>query len=87
MLIRNPRNAEVMQRLEAEVMALRARPRPDLVRPLEEIQREAIESALILCAGDRCLAAERLGISRAAMYRYVRCFRAENDVTPQINLR
>jgi DNA-binding NtrC family response regulator len=39
------------------------------VRPLVAVEREAIERAMILCNGDRVLAAKQLGISRATLYR------------------
>jgi transcriptional regulator of acetoin/glycerol metabolism len=39
------------------------------VRPLIAVEREAIERAMILCNGDRVLAAKQLGISRATLYR------------------
>jgi DNA-binding NtrC family response regulator len=52
--------------------------RPDLVRSMREVEREAIESALILCGGDRNLAAERLGISRSTFYRRLRDLQDED---------
>ncbi len=38
-----------------------------LVRALRDVVKDAIHSAVGLCAGDLDLAAERLGISRAAL--------------------
>jgi transcriptional regulator of acetoin/glycerol metabolism len=43
--------------------------RPDLVKPLEQVEKDAVESAMILCLGDVEEAARRLGLSRATMYR------------------
>jgi transcriptional regulator of acetoin/glycerol metabolism len=65
---------EVVRR---ELPPLFARARPDLVRPLKQIEQEHIESAMILCAGDRNLAADRLRISRATLYRKVKRIRSE----------
>jgi len=54
------------------------RPYPELVRPLREVTREHIERALILCEGNRSLAANRLGISLVTLRRYVKRFLEEN---------
>jgi hypothetical protein len=54
------------------------RPRPDLVRPLEEVVREHVESALILCVGNRKLAATRLRISYTGIRNWVEKFRQED---------
>jgi DNA-binding NtrC family response regulator len=51
--------------------------RPDLVRPLAEVKRDAIESALILCGGSRTLAAKQLEIAYRTVLWYVRKFRKE----------
>jgi hypothetical protein len=51
--------------------------RPDLVRPMKVVIRETIESALILCEGNRRLAAKRLGLSYATVRNYVRKFKQE----------
>lgn len=40
---------------------------PDLVRPLADVTREAIESAMILCEGNVSKAAKRLQISRTTL--------------------
>ncbi len=42
---------------------------PEQIRPLAELERDAIESAVSACAGDKSLAAARLGISRAKIYQ------------------
>lgn len=49
-----------------------------LIVPMAEVNRRAVESALILCAGNQILAASCLQISRSTIARYVRMFRAEN---------
>jgi DNA-binding NtrC family response regulator len=59
-------------------MVRRAVPRPDLVRRLNVVEREAIESALILCAGDRDLAAASLGISRVTLFRKIKKYATED---------
>lgn len=51
--------------------------RPDLVRPMQVVEREQIERALILCEGDRLLAAKQLGISKTSLYRWIKRFRNE----------
>ena len=56
-----------------------ARPRPDLVRPLREIEREHVERALILCGGNRTEATARLGISRSTLQRYIDAFRRQDE--------
>lgn len=56
----------------------RAKPRPDLVKPLKSAKRAHIESALILCGGDRSLAARQLGVSRGALQKWIAEFRAED---------
>ena len=53
-------------------------PRPELVKPLRQITREHVESALILCAGNRGLAAKRLGMSLRTLMRWVEQFRSED---------
>ncbi|MEZ6014731.1 MAG: sigma 54-interacting transcriptional regulator [Planctomycetota bacterium] len=49
--------------------ATEARGAQDLVRPLEELEREAILAALARTGGDKRKAAELLGISRAKVYQ------------------
>lgn len=44
------------------------------IRRLGEVEQGVIESALILCEGNRIEAAGRLGISRATLYRKIREF-------------
>lgn len=61
-----------------EVYRPPARIRPELVRPLGTVAREAIESALILCGGNRKLAARRLGISRETLQRKIAAYRLED---------
>jgi len=60
------------------VLYLPVKTRPDLVRPLATVTREAIESALILCGGNRKEAARRLGLSLATIQRHIATFRAED---------
>lgn len=48
---------------------------PDLIRPLHQVKREAIESAMILCQGDVHEAARRLDISPRTLYRLLRQWR------------
>lgn len=50
----------------------------DLVRPLAEVKRDAIESAMILCQGNVTEAAKRLGISRETLHRLLRRWRKED---------
>lgn len=45
------------------------------IRPLTDLAEEAICTALLLCHGDRELAAQRLGISRATLYRRLSAYR------------
>jgi DNA-binding NtrC family response regulator len=46
------------------------------IRPLQELERTAIEHALKACGGAVTAAAEMLGVSRATLYRRIRDFRA-----------
>ena len=48
-----------------------------LIRPLEDIEREAIERAVSLCGGDVRKAAVFLGVSPATIYRKQKAWRAE----------
>lgn len=41
--------------------------RPDLVRPLRQTLKDAIESAMILCGGNLSLAARRLQLKRSTL--------------------
>ena len=50
---------------------------PEFIRPLAEVERVAIESALILCQGNIPAAARHLRISREKLYRLVRAWRKE----------
>jgi transcriptional regulator of acetoin/glycerol metabolism len=54
--------------------------------PLEQAKREHIERALILCRGDIELAAERLGLSRRTLFRWLRRYR-EKDCLPPVPIR
>lgn len=44
---------------------------------MQVVEREQIERALILCEGDRLLAAKQLGISKTSLYRWIKRFRNE----------
>lgn len=56
--------------------------RPDLVRPFRQTVQDAIESAMILCGGNKSLAARALGVKRTTLnsmwLRYVRGRDSEN---------
>jgi DNA-binding NtrC family response regulator len=52
---------------------------PLLVRPLKTVERATIESAMILCQGDRELAANRLQIGRSTLWRKLRGYREEDE--------
>lgn len=52
--------------------------RPELVRPLAQVMREAVESALILCGGNRAQAARKLGISYQNLRAKVAEYRRED---------
>jgi two-component system response regulator HydG len=56
-----------------------AAPRPSgrAVRPLADLEREAIEHALETTGGDKHAAAELLGISRAKIYQRLKQWREE----------
>ena len=47
----------------------------ELIRPLEELEREAIEKAIELCGGDVRKAAVFLGIAPATIYRKLKSWR------------
>jgi transcriptional regulator with PAS, ATPase and Fis domain len=66
----------VIQKHEVLVIV---RERPDLVRPLRAVERAHVESALILCGGNRQLTAKRLQVSLATVQRWVRKFREEDN--------
>jgi DNA-binding NtrC family response regulator len=42
---------------------------PRLIRPLKLMERQHIESAMILCQGDLMMAARHLEIARSTLYR------------------
>lgn len=52
---------------------------PLLIRPLDSVKQDAVESAMILCRGDEAEAAERLGISRSGIRKMLAHYR-EVDV-------
>ena len=54
----------------------------DTIRPLEELEKQAIEQALVRFEGDVNEAAEALGLSRSAMYRRLEKFRIRSDSEP-----
>jgi DNA-binding NtrC family response regulator len=45
------------------------------VRPLWQVEQEAIMTAMILCRGKQALAARRLGISRETLNRKLKIYR------------
>jgi DNA-binding NtrC family response regulator len=50
-----------------------------LIRPLVEVEKAAIESAMILCLGNSGEAAARLGISRTGLRAKLNQILAQND--------
>lgn len=48
-----------------------------LVKPLAQVEQEAIESAMILCLGNVNKAAAALGISRSTLFRKLREYREQ----------
>ena len=56
---------------------------PDLVQPLEALEKEAIEQALARFDGDVNGAAEALGLSRSAMYRRLEKYRIRSEPEPE----
>jgi len=75
--IQNALEARKFSRLSAaasqgffeQSVALRGAPAYDSVRPLNELEKEAIRQALEFTKGDRGLAAHLLGIGRTTLYR------------------
>jgi DNA-binding NtrC family response regulator len=65
----------LLSRYRSEVLERIA---PDLVRPLHVVERETIESAMILCQGNVGVAAKRLGMSRETLYRRLKLWRKED---------
>lgn len=55
---------------------------PQLVRPLAEVERRAVESAIILCLGNLRLCAQRLGISRTCLHSKLNGYRVLDGETP-----
>lgn len=64
-------NGDIRRRL---IMRLR----PDLVKPMTQVKLDAIESALILCGGNKKLAAESLEVSYRTVLYACRRFRRES---------
>ena len=61
-----------MKRVTPKVLPFhKVEARPELVRPLTEVIFDHVERAMILCEGNRELAAGRLGISRSTLFRYL----------------
>ncbi len=56
---------------DGDVMSIPA-PTDDLVVPLEKLEEIAVRNALRICNGNSALAAKRLGIGRATLYRMVK---------------
>ena len=52
-----------------------------LIRPLAEIERRVVESAIILCAGNLALCAMRLGISRTGLRSKLNAYRIADGET------
>lgn len=44
------------------------------IRPIAELEKDAIMQALILCEGDRIEAAKRLKISKSSIYRKLKAY-------------
>jgi DNA-binding NtrC family response regulator len=65
----------LMARTNSEILQRVAR---DLVKPLELVTRQAIESAMILCEGNKTEVAFRLGISRPTLMRHLKQYRRED---------
>lgn len=58
-------------------------PRPDLIRPLQEVVdetlRRTVETAMVLCAGNRALAAFSLGICTRTLYNHLQRFQEQDQ--------
>lgn len=54
-------------------------PTDDLVVPLEKLEEIAVRNALRICKGNSALAAKRLGIGRATLYRMVKRYGIGGD--------
>lgn len=65
----------LLKRSPAEILERIA---PLLVRPLAEVERRTIESAMILCQGNVAKAARRLQISRTTLASKVQKLRKED---------
>lgn len=59
-------------------LPLRYYARPDLVRPLNTVIRETIERALILCAGDKIMAAAQLGMNLRGLRRKLKQYKIDD---------
>jgi transcriptional regulator of acetoin/glycerol metabolism len=51
------------------------------IRPLDQVEKEAILQAMILCRGNVSLAAERLGIARETLSRKLSKYRDDDVAT------
>lgn len=49
------------------------------IRPIAEVEKDAICTAMILCRGDVDLAAQKLEIGRSTLYRKLRGYREAED--------
>jgi DNA-binding NtrC family response regulator len=54
----------------------------DLIRPWAEVERKAIESAMILCAGNLTLASQKLGLSRTGLRQKLNGYRVQDGESP-----
>lgn len=52
---------------------------PELIQPLDDTIRRAIESALILCQGKVGLASRKLGLTPRAIYYHQRKWKQEDE--------
>lgn len=46
--------------------------RPDLIKPIDAIVKSYVETAMVLCLGDKKLASERLGMSQARLESWLK---------------
>jgi two-component system response regulator HydG len=58
-------------------------PRDEAVVPLRDLERHAILQALVAAGGDKAVAARRLGIGRATLYRRLRQYQEDLDIATQ----
>ena len=57
------------------------RPRVDTIKPLDQVEREAIEDALTACNGRVRLAAQYLGINPSTLYRKIAAWEKEPETS------